>query len=305
MGIFAPYSIGNRVWLDGNNDGVINSGEAGIDAWTVNLYADANNDGTVDGAAIATTTTANGGYYRFDGLAASSYVVEVVAQTSYRSSTVDAGDPDIDADDSDDNGTIVNGNSVRSVTLTLGPDGSEPTGESDLTSGANPQGAIDNRANMTVDFGFFQLAKIGDRVWIDVNPTGSDIGDGIQDQNEDGLAGWIAELHQANGTLVATTTTDANGLYLFTDVIPGDYFIKFAPPPGLTQQYKISPPDQGSSDLQDSDVNQQTLQTPTTTLVAGEDDRSWDMGVYLVGTKLDDEDEPLRTFIYLPLVSSK
>ena len=145
--------------------------------------------------------------------------------------------------------------------------------------------------------GIWKAATIVNFFWEDLDR------DGIQDAGEPGVADVTVTLQTPTGIL--TTTTDANGLYLFTDVIPGDYFIKFAPPPGLTQQYKISPPDQGSSDLQDSDVNQQTLQTPVTTLVAGEDDRSWDMGVYLVGTKLDDEDEPLRTFIYLPLVSSK
>ncbi len=303
MGIFAPYSLGNRVWNDNNNNGIIDTGETGIDGFTVNLYADSNNDGTVDGAAIATTTTAGGGYYRFDRLSASSYIVEVVATSAYRSSTPDAGDPDIDVDDNDDNGSVVNGNSVRSVTITLGPNGSEPTGETDLVGGANPQGALDARANMTVDFGFFQLATIGDRVWFDVNQTGTDIGNGIQDAGEKGVAGWIAELHRANGTLVATTTTNANGLYLFTEVIPGDYFIKFAPPPNQTQQFKISAPNQGANDEQDSDADQQTLATAVTTLVAGEDDRSWDMGIYLIGTALGDTEEPTPSNrVFLPVV---
>ncbi|MFN8445053.1 MAG: SdrD B-like domain-containing protein [Caldilineaceae bacterium] len=301
LGIFAPYSLGNRVWEDNNNNGVIDSGEAGINGLTVNLYADANNDGTPDGVVLASMATANGGYYRFDGLAAGTYLVEVVAP-GYRSSTADAGDPDVDVDDSDDNGVVVNGNSVRSAPVTLGPDSTEPTGETDLVGGVNPQGALDARANMTVDFGFFRLATIGDRVWLDVNPQGNDIGDGIQDAGETGLQGWIVRLYQANGTLVATTTTVLDGRYLFTDLVPGDYFIEFAAP-NQTQQFKISQPNQGSDPAQDSDANQVTLRTPVTNLISGEDDRTWDMGVFLVGTGDPESGEPnAQKRVFLPVV---
>ena len=64
------------------------------------------------GCDVALVTTTSGGYYRFDGLAAGDYVVEVAASNftgagvlvGCTSSTRDAGDPDTDVDDSDDNG---------------------------------------------------------------------------------------------------------------------------------------------------------------------------------------------------------
>lgn len=57
--------------------------------------------------------------------------------------------------------------------------------------------------------------EIGDRVWLDND------GDGIQDPSEPGLAGVTVHLYQGgNPTPVATTTTDANGSYLFTNLLP-------------------------------------------------------------------------------------
>ncbi len=77
------FSLGNRVWDDNGagsgiaNDGIRSGSEPGISGLDVNLYLDANNDGTPDGAAIDTTTTDVDGYYRFDDLAGDTYIVEV------------------------------------------------------------------------------------------------------------------------------------------------------------------------------------------------------------------------------------
>ncbi len=58
--------------------------------------------------------------------------------------------------------------------------------------------------------------EIGNRVWLDVDR------DGIQDANELPIAGVTVNLKQ-NGTIVGTTTTDANGNYLFNNAnITGD-----------------------------------------------------------------------------------
>ena len=61
---FTPvFSLGNRVWFDTDNSSTINGTEVGINGVTVNLYA-ASDLTTI----IATQTTANGGYYLFNGL---------------------------------------------------------------------------------------------------------------------------------------------------------------------------------------------------------------------------------------------
>ena len=52
--------------------------------------------------------------------------------------------------------------------------------------------------------------EIGNRLWIDAD------GDGIQDPDEDPLAGVEVVLKDASGATIATATTDANGEYLFS-----------------------------------------------------------------------------------------
>ena len=72
------------------------------------------------------------------------------------------------------------------------------------------------------------------------------------------------------------TTTNAGGVYTFTNLTPGDYFVGFRVPAG----YAVSPRDVGSDDAADSDADPQTGQTVSTTLTAGENDPTWDLGLY-------------------------
>ncbi|MCC6299156.1 MAG: sortase [Anaerolineales bacterium] len=235
FGFAGSYSLGNRVWLDDGagggiaDNGIQDGGEAGIANVVVNLYEDANNDGIPDGAAIATTTTDANGYYRFDNLNAGGYIVEVAASNfntgnplfSLASSSVDETNPNLDLDLTDNGiGTtpdLVNG--IRSGTVQLGPPGpAEPLNE----DAPNGQGAPDANANMTVDFGFVPSYSIGNRVWFDTD------NDSARDNGvEVGSPNVTVELYSldalGNPTLVATTTTDANGYYRFDGLPAGDY----------------------------------------------------------------------------------
>ncbi|MGB7347302.1 MAG: SdrD B-like domain-containing protein [Pirellulaceae bacterium] len=47
--------------------------------------------------------------------------------------------------------------------------------------------------------------------------------DGVRDAGEDGIAGVLISLVDDNNVIVATTTTDANGHYVFTGILPGQY----------------------------------------------------------------------------------
>ncbi|MGD9702729.1 MAG: SdrD B-like domain-containing protein [Acidimicrobiia bacterium] len=63
----APVEIGNRVWLDTDNDGVQDADEAPLPGVTVSLYLDADANGVPDGPAIATAITDDAGNYVFSG----------------------------------------------------------------------------------------------------------------------------------------------------------------------------------------------------------------------------------------------
>jgi serine-aspartate repeat-containing protein C/D/E len=113
-------------------------------------------------------------------------------------------------------------------------------------------------------------ASLGDRVWEDKNANG------IQDAGENGIAGVTVKLLNNQGQEVTSTVTNTNGNYNFTNLNPGDYQVQFVPPTG----YTFSSQDQGSNDNLDSDANTSTGKTITTNLVAGENDTSWDAGLY-------------------------
>jgi len=194
-----------------------------------------------NGTLIATTTTAGGGLYLFDNLVPGDYYVDFVPPAGYTVSPQDQGGND--ATDSDANTTT-----GETIVTTLVP------GENDLTW----------------DAGLYQPASLGNYVWSDADA------DGVQDATEAGIDGVTVNLYSSTGVLIATTTTANGGLYLFDNLVPGDYYVDFVPPAG----YTVSPQDQGGNDTTDSDANTTTGETVVTTLVPGENDLTWDAGLY-------------------------
>ena len=113
------------------------------------------------------------------------------------------------------------------------------------------QGETDN----TYDFGFIvpDYATIGNSVWLDEN------GDGVQDAGEDGIPNVVVTLTPpidvdlGNGVgQPITTTTDADGGYIFTNVPPNElYTVSIAPPAGMDPTYDedgIGTPNTSDSD---------------------------------------------------------
>ncbi len=158
----SQLSIGDRVWLDANNNNVLDGAEQGIADVVMNLYADTDGNGqftpNVD-AFIATTTTNTTGQYLFDGLPAGDYIVQVARPNfltggilfgKLSSTASAAADPD-DNVDHDDNGLAMPGFGVVSLAVTLQA-GAESTNDGD--------GADSNR---TVDFGFFSFDLVLDK----------------------------------------------------------------------------------------------------------------------------------------------
>jgi protocatechuate 3,4-dioxygenase beta subunit len=272
FGLFRPLSLGNLVWNDSNNNGEVDSGEAGIAGVTVELR-----DGTGN-TVIATTTTDANGNYRFNNLLPGDYIVSIPASQLASGASLEgmvsstgtngsaagdyepARDPDDDMDN-DDNGTLQASGAVQSLPVTLSLNG-EPDTSVD---------GDDNYGNQTVDFGFFIPASLGNYVWEDTTTNG------IQEAGEPGVPNITVTLHDSNtNAVVVTTTTDANGYYLFENLAPGSYYLIFS---DLPSGYDFVTPDMGGDNALDSDADPNTGRTGNYTLVAGQSDLTVDAGI--------------------------
>ena len=160
--VVETFSVGNRVWSDLNDNGVIDAGEHGIDGVMVTLAT-----AGAPQTALATMVTAGGGFYRFDDVSAGQYMVSVSASNfvtghplaGFTSSKVDEASPDADVDSNDNGLGIEPTPGIAAALVTVGDGKPEPVGETDL--GPTGQGAPDASANMTVDFGFVPPFDVG------------------------------------------------------------------------------------------------------------------------------------------------
>ena len=120
-----------------------------------------------------------------------------------------------------------------------------------------------------------ELGSIGDRVWQDDNENG------LQDKNEGGVSGvevtLLQRLPDGSFTVIATTTTDAHGAYLFDKLPAGDYKLEFEAPDGFVFTEKNA-----NGDTIDSDVDPQTGKTDVISLGAGEHNRDVDAGLICI-----------------------
>lgn len=164
--------------------------------------------------------------------------------------------------------------------------GGETTGYSLSDVNAAATAINENFDNGTADKGYLTCvtelkASLGDRVWIDTDK------DGIQDANETGLAGVVVKLYDCSGNFISQTTTNANGYYLFANLTPGDYSVLFVKPSGY--EFTTKDANSNGSDASDSDADVTTGKTICTNLLPGENDLTWDAGVYVpvVETKAD------------------
>ncbi|NLN75088.1 MAG: DUF11 domain-containing protein [Armatimonadetes bacterium] len=215
-------AIGDTVWYDANGNGIQDDGEVGIADVTVILEADVNGDGVID--FTDTAVTDENGYYIFPNLPSGTYIISVDYDTLPEGSIQTY---DLDGLDTQDTATI------------------------NLASG---------EVNLNVDFGYWQAASVGDRVWNDINA------DGVQDEDEPGIGGVTVLLLDEEGEIVATTVTTDDGGYLFEDLLPGTYTVvvdETTLPSGLSQTYDL-----------DGELDHQS----TVTLAAGDARRDVDFG---------------------------
>jgi uncharacterized repeat protein (TIGR01451 family) len=254
-GVYVPASLGDRVWVDANGNGQQDAGEQGVAGATVTLSgggADGLLSTTADNTTFTTKTDANGNYSFTNLTPGTEYQVKFSAPAGTTFTVQDKG---ADASDSDANAS-----------------GLSPVVK--LASGEN---------NTTIDAGVFAPASLGDRVWVDAN------GNGIQDTSEANVAGVVVNLIDATGAIVGSRTTGADGQYLFDNLTPGDYRVG-VDMASLPAGYVITTQNAaGSTALNDSDADPVTGRTAVTTLVSGESDRSWDIGIKARATGIDIE----------------
>ncbi|MGK7953735.1 MAG: SdrD B-like domain-containing protein, partial [Crocosphaera sp.] len=131
--------------------------------------------------------------------------------------------------------------------LTSQDTGNDDTVDSDADSNGDTPIVIleSGEHNPTIDAGVYLPASLGDTVWFDTN------GNGIQDNNEQGVEGITVTLVNNLFQTVATTTTDSNGNYHFENLLPGSYQVQFAKP----QDYIFTQQNKGDNDNLDSDVD--------------------------------------------------
>ncbi|MGV3710768.1 MAG: SdrD B-like domain-containing protein, partial [Gemmatimonas sp.] len=197
---------------------------------------------TLSGTASGTQTTANGGKYLFTGLKPGTYTVCATVPGGYHAVTANVGN---------DRAIDSNGEGAQNCSTVV------------LASGEN---------NLTVDFGFDcgkaspTLASVGDFVWFDKNSNG------VQDSGEAGIKNVTVKLTGPNG-VSKTTTTNAYGKYLFSDLQPGTYTICVPSVSG----YFPTGADKGGYDNKDSDGTG-AGNCASVTLTAGEQDLTIDFG---------------------------
>jgi hypothetical protein len=123
-----------------------------------------------------------------------------------------------------------------------------------------------------VSFNCGTPSSIGDKVWNDLDR------DGIQDAGEPGIQNVTVQLLGSNGTTVlGTTTTNASGIYSFTNLPAGTYTVQFTAPSGFTFTTKNAA---GSTAANDSNATPSTGKTNAITLAAGATDNTIDAGLY-------------------------
>lgn len=148
------------------------------------------------GQVIRTTTTDANGLYKFEGLELGTYSVREIQPAGMLQAGQRAGSGGGDASQTD---------LISAILLTAG--------------------------SHLIDYDFCEIppSELSGFVYVDADH------DCEFDANEDPIAGVTISLLDANGTIVATTQTDANGQYRFTGLRPGNYSVRQQQPAGYLQ----------------------------------------------------------------------
>ncbi len=276
FGFQNPVGLGNLVFVDFNNDGTYNSGE-GIAGVRVELYRASQTPG-VD-VPVFTQTTAADGHYFFGSLSAGDYRVHIPA-TQFRTgaSLANLAPLALNASGDDDSGQdgitagipAVNGVSTAVISLSSGSSPMNFNSESGYRN--TDDDLYDNNFDLTIDFGFGPpnntTVGVGSLVYRDLNGNSRfDSGEGTSGVS---IQLFLAGEDPQSAAPLATTSTDLNGLYIFTSLTPGDYFLhipasQFIPGGALASLFSL--PGNGTDNGIDDDIDENGIDstTPATT----------------------------------------
>lgn len=199
-------SLAGSVFIDADNNGVRQSGETGIEGVEITLSG-TTKDGqdicawraALDPALTCTTRTDANGNYIFDDMPEGNYSLIETHPGQFADGKEGPGSAGGTADNSVFDGTPA-ANTISNITLGAGEKGT--------------------------DYVFGERAVvINGHVYKDIDR------DGTRDPEDTPIPGVVIELYE-NGTLIATTTTDADGNYSFTDLPSGNYTIRETQPDG-------------------------------------------------------------------------
>lgn len=218
-------SLEGRYFFDKNNSNTENGGDTGVSNATVRLVK--------SGQVVATTKTDGNGNYKFTGIEDGWYGVEFANLSSaYKYANTNSGGNDsVDSDvwkdaggwGSTGNYQINNGSKVYNVDAGIQTAASTPSTPAPVTES---KGSIAGRY-------FFDQDK-----------------DGKEDGGEKGVDGATVRLTKS-GQVVATTKTDGNGNYKFSNLDDDGYKVEFKL---LSSSYEFTRANSGGNDSIDSDV---------------------------------------------------
>jgi hypothetical protein len=190
-------SLSGYVYYDissgGYNDGIKQPGEAGLAGVTITL--DGHDD---NGPVHAVLQTDANGFYNFTNLRPGNYTITETPPPGAVEGKDTIGTP---------GGTTLH-DQFTNINLPQGFDGTNN------------------------NFALLKYGSLGGTVYLDVSAAGAN--NGVQDPGEPGIAGVTVVLNAidyAGHPFTITTTTDANGNYLFTNLTPGTYSLVETKPP--------------------------------------------------------------------------
>lgn len=263
-----PSTLGDRVWLDSNGNGIQDSNEAGIVGVDVKLQCGSASVTTTTMADIPTTPENEAGLYQFSGLP-SGNAANVLTPGANCTLSIDTTQTEI----SNYPLTIANAGGDTSndrLTDLNDSDASLNSNSASISFTADTSG----KDNQGFDFGFKPSLSLGNYVWYDQDM------DGIQDANEAGIGQISVALYDnasCTGSAIANTTTTKTGWYEFNNLANASYCLAFT----AANNWVLSPAD-ATNDTLDSDavVTGTANQFVIKTINLSANDYSYDVGLY-------------------------